>query len=241
MDVLLQVGLFGPETLPLLLLTAGLLLSMAEALAPGANFIVVGIALIGAGLAGLLLATLGVAGTLLTVLMAVFTLVFGLIAFYGYHEFDFYGGKGQQQTSDRESLKGKLGTVTETVTTRGGQVKLEGGGFNPYYSARSIEGTIEEGEEVMVVDPGGGNVVTVESMSYVEDDIDRELAADRARKEADERADREGDDDERADREGDNDERADREEDGDERADREEGDDADVEAESSFERETERT
>jgi hypothetical protein len=36
----------------------------------------------------------------------------------------------------------------------------------------------------MVVDPGGGNVVTVESMAYVEDDIDRELAADRARKEA---------------------------------------------------------
>jgi len=194
MDVLLQADLFGPETLPLLLLTAGLLLSMAEALAPGANFIVVGIALIGAGLAGVLLATLGVAGTLLTVLLAVFTLIFGAAAFYGYHEFDIYGGKGQQQTSDRNSLKGKLGTVTETVTTRGGQVKLEGGGFNPYYSARSIEGTIEEGEEVMVVDPGGGNVVTVESMSYVEDDIDRELAADRARKEADERAEEDGPD-----------------------------------------------
>jgi hypothetical protein len=49
-----------------------------------------------------------------------------------------------------------------------------------------MDGTIEEGEEVMVVDPGGGNVVTVESMGYVEDDIDRELAADRARKATDE-------------------------------------------------------
>jgi hypothetical protein len=42
----------------------------------------------------------------------------------------------------------------------------------------------------MVVDPGGGNVVTVESTSVFEDDIDRELAADRD--EPDER-DRESD------------------------------------------------
>ena len=190
MDVLLQSGLLSPDTLPLLLLTAGLLLSMAEALAPGANFIVVGIALIGAGLGGLLLASLGIAGAGLTLIMAMLTLVFGAAAFYGYNEFDLYGGKGQQQTSDSDSLKGKTGTVTETVTTAGGEVKLSGGGFNPYYSARSMEGTIEKGEEVMVVDPGGGNVVTVESMGYVEDDIDRELAADRARKET-EASDRE--------------------------------------------------
>jgi len=181
---LLQSGVVGPDTLPLLLLTAGLLLSMAEALAPGANFIVVGIALIGAGLGGLLLASLGLAGVTLTIVMALLTLVFGAVAFYGYHEFDLYGGKGQQQTSDSDSLKGKTGTVTETVTASGGEVKLSGGGFNPNYSARSIEGTIEVGEEVLVVDPGGGNVVTVESMGYVEDDIDKELAADRARKEA---------------------------------------------------------
>jgi membrane protein implicated in regulation of membrane protease activity len=188
MDVLLQSGLLTPETLPLLLLTAGLLLSMAEALAPGANFIVIGIALIGAGLGGLLLAALGVTGVVLTMILAVLTLVFGAAAFYGYHEFDLYGGKGQQQTSDSDALKGKTGTVTETVTTAGGEVKISGGGFNPYYSARSIEGTIAEGEEVMVVDPGGGNVVTVESMGYVEDDIDKELAADRARKQAQEAA-----------------------------------------------------
>ncbi|SMO74883.1 NfeD family protein [Halorubrum cibi] len=188
MDVLLQADLIGPDTLPLLLLTAGLLLAMAEALAPGANFIVVGIALIGAGLGGLLLSALGVAFGGLVFAMALLTVVVGAAAFYGYREFDLYGGKGQAQTSDSDSLKGKLGTVSETVTPRGGQVKLEGGGFNPHYSARSIEGTIEEGEEVMVVDPGGGNVVTVESMTYVEDDIDRELAADRARKDAEAKA-----------------------------------------------------
>ena len=181
MNALAQSGLLSPDTLPLLLLTAGLLLSMAEALAPGANFIVVGIALIGAGLGGLLLSSV-VTGAALVALMALFTLAFGAAAFYGYHEFDLYGGKGQQQTSDSNSLKGKTGTVTERVTPTGGEVKLAGGGFNPHYSARSMEGTIDEGEEVMVVDPGGGNVVTVESMGYVEDDIDRELAADRARK-----------------------------------------------------------
>ena len=183
MDVLQLGWIADPQTLALVLLTAGLLLSMAEALAPGANFIVVGIALIGAGLGGLLLSVFGVPFAALTVIMALLTLVFGALAFYGYHEFDLYGGKGQQQTSDSESLKGKTGTVTETVTPRGGEVKLSGGGFNPFYSARSMEGEIEVGEEVMVVDPGGGNVVTVESMGYVEDDIDRELAADRARKE----------------------------------------------------------
>jgi len=114
---------------------------MAEALAPGANFIVVGIALIGAGLGGLLLTSLGVAGAGLTLVMAVLTLLFGAAAFYGYHEFDLYGGKGQQQTSDSDALKGKTGTVTEEVTTAGGEVKLSGGGFNPYYAAaRSIEG-----------------------------------------------------------------------------------------------------
>ncbi|QUO47459.1 NfeD family protein [Halorubrum ruber] len=183
MNALAQSGLLSPDTLPLLLLTAGLLLSMAEALAPGANFIVVGIALIGAGLGGLLLSSV-VAGAGLVAIMALLTLVFGAAAFYGYHEFDLYGGKGQQQTSDSDSLKGKTGTVTERVTPTGGEVKLAGGGFNPHYSARSMDGEIDEGEEVMVVDPGGGNVVTVESTGYVEDDIDRELAADRARKAA---------------------------------------------------------
>lgn len=182
MEALLQLDLVGPDTLPLLLLTAGLLLSMAEAIAPGANFIVVGIALLGAGLVGLALGPLAS-----PFVLALFVLLFGAIAFYGYHELDLYGGKGQQQTSDSGSLKGKTGRVTETVTATGGEVKLAGGGFNPYYSARSLDGTIEEGEEVMVVDPGGGNVVTVTSTGIGEDDIDRELEADRTRK-ADERS-----------------------------------------------------
>ena len=178
--LLLQLDIVGPETLPLVLITAGLLISLAEALAPGANFIVVGIGLLGAGLTGLLLSPLLTAGPFL---LGTLILLFGSIAFYLYHEFDFYGGKGQQQTSDSDSLHGKTGRVTERVTPTGGQVKLQGGGFNPYYSARSLDTEIPEGTDVMVVDPGGGNVVTVEALSIIEDDIDRQLAAGRSESE----------------------------------------------------------
>lgn len=161
------------ESIPLLLITAGLLISLAEAIAPGANFIVVGIALLGAGLVGLALGPLAS-----PFILGIFVLLFGAIAFYGYHELDLYGGKGQPQTRDSKSLRGKTGRVTERVTPSEGQIKLRGGGFNPFYSARSMDGEIPEGTEVMIVDPGGGNVVTVESLDAIEgDDIDRELKA----------------------------------------------------------------
>ena len=139
--MLLQFDLLGPQTLPLLLVTAGLALSIAEALAPGAHFIVVGVALLAAGLLGLVL---GAAAT--PFVLAFLVLVFGGLALYGYREFDLYGGKGQAQTSDSGDLKGKTARVTERVTTSGGEVKVEGGGFNSYYSARTIEGEIPEGE-----------------------------------------------------------------------------------------------
>jgi hypothetical protein len=41
---------------------------------------------------------------------------------------------------------------------------------------------IPVGTEVMVVDPGGGTVITVEPVDAVEDSIDRELRRDRERK-----------------------------------------------------------
>jgi len=181
MMIPLQLDLITPETLPLLLITAGLLISLVEALAPGANFIVVGIGLLGAGLTGLLLSPLI---ALSPFVLGILVLIFGAIGFYLYNEFDFYGGKGQAQTRDSKSLRGKTGRVTEQVTPSGGEVKLQGGGFNPYYSARSLDADIPEGTDVMVVDPGGGNVVTVESLEVIEDDIDRELA--KGRSEADE-------------------------------------------------------
>ncbi|WP_129114843.1 NfeD family protein [Halegenticoccus tardaugens] len=167
----LQADLLRPETLPLLLVIAGLGLSLAEALAPGAHFIVLGVALLAAGLVGLALGTLAS-----PILLAVLVLAFGGLALWGYREFDIYGGKGSGRTSDSDSLTGKTGRVTERVTPTEGEIKLDGGGFNPYYAARTVGREIPAGTEVMVVDPGGGNVVTVEALSSVEDDIDRELA-----------------------------------------------------------------
>ncbi|ELZ91759.1 hypothetical protein C440_15634 [Haloferax mucosum ATCC BAA-1512] len=173
----LQTGLITPETLPLLLVLAGLGLSLAEAFAPGAHFVVLGVSLLAAGLVGLLLGPFAS-----PLILGLLVFVFGGLALYGYREFDLYGGKGQEQTSDSDALTGKIGRVTERVTPTNGEVKLDEGGFNPYYAARSVHGELEEGSEVVVVDPGGGNVVTVEGIGPGEDEIDRELARERARR-----------------------------------------------------------
>jgi len=167
--VALQLSI-PPETLPLLLVAAGLGVSLLEALAPGAHFIVLGIALLAAGLVGLLIGPLAS-----PIVLGALVLVFGGLALYGYREFDIYGGKGSGRTSDSTSLRGRTGRVTERVTPTEGEVKLDDGGFNPFYAARSVDGEIEVGSEVVVIDPGGGNVVTVESLSTNFDEIDREL------------------------------------------------------------------
>ncbi|RQG92868.1 NfeD family protein [Natrarchaeobius halalkaliphilus] len=162
--------LFG--NMPLVLLSAGLILMALEALSPGAHLIVIGVALVGAGLVGVLFPTAAS-----PFILAALTLFIGLIATYVYREFDFYGGKGTPQTSDSGSLAGSTGYVTEPITTREGEVKLDEGGFAPFYSARTTSGSIEEGEEIIVLDPGGGNVLTVEALSSIADDeIDRALA-----------------------------------------------------------------
>ena len=167
---------FLVENIEFVLLAAGLGLMAIEAMSPGAYFIVIGVALAGAGLIGLVFP-----GSLGVFVLAALTLVLGFAATWVYREFDFYGGKGQAQTSDSSSLAGTTGYVTETVTTRGGEVKLDSGGFAPFYSARTNEGTIEEGEQVIVLDPGGGNVLTVENMNAIEsDEIDRALAREAA-------------------------------------------------------------
>ena len=171
----LQVADLVLEQLPLVLVVAGIGLMGAEALAPGAHFVVLGVALLFAGLVGFVLGIF-LPAVVLAVVLAVLVLASGAGAFYTYRRFDFYGGKGAGKTSDSAALKGKIGRVTERVTVRGGEVKLDAGGFNPYYSARALDGEIPEGEPVMVTDPGGGNVLTVEALSTVEDDIDRALA-----------------------------------------------------------------
>ncbi|WP_276300281.1 NfeD family protein [Halorussus lipolyticus] len=159
------------DSLPLLLLVAGIGLAIAEALIPGAHFIVLGVALVLAGLVGMLLGPLAS-----PLVLAALVLGFGAVSLYAYRELDLYGGKGVARTRDSDSLKGQTGRVTERVSPQDGQIKLHEGGFNPYYAARSVRDEIPEGTEVMVVDPGGGNVVTVEALEAIEDPIDRELA-----------------------------------------------------------------
>lgn len=159
-------------SLPLLLLVAGAGIAVLEAIAPGAHFIVLGTALFVAGLAGVLLPGL-FSGALA---LAILVLIVGGGTLYAYRELDLYTGSGSGSTRDSESLRGRTGRVTETVTETEGEVKLDSGGFNPNYRARSVAGTIPEGEEVVVVDPGGGNVVTVEALEGSVDDIDRALA-----------------------------------------------------------------
>jgi len=176
----------GAPALPLVLIVAGLGLSLFEAIVPGAHFVVVGVALVAAGVVGLLIGPL--AGPLA---LAVLVLVFGGLALYGYRELDIYGGKGSGRTSDSGSLTGRTGRVTERVTRTEGEVKLDAGGFDPNYTARSVSGEIPVGEEVIVVDPGGGSVLTVEQVGPVEDEIDRELARERDRRADQLAADRE--------------------------------------------------
>jgi len=161
----------------LFMLIAGAGLIIAEAFAPGAHFFVAGTGVFAAGLVGVVLEPVLPEPILLT-LMAVVVLVTSVGTLYAYRELDLYGGKGKGQTSDSASLRGKSGRVVERVTTQSGEIKLDEGGFNPYYKARSFDGEIAEGEEVIVIDPGGGNVLTVEAMSEVQDEIDRELERD---------------------------------------------------------------
>jgi membrane protein implicated in regulation of membrane protease activity len=164
---------FVLANLPLVLTLIGAGLIIAEAFAPGAHFFVVGVALFAAGLVGLVLPP--ALGPLNLLVMAVVVAIAAAGTLWAYWEFDIYTGSGKDRTSDSESLRGQIGHVTERVTRRSGEVKLEDGGFNPYYQARSMDSEIPEGEEVIVIDPGGGNVLKVESFADAKDDIDREL------------------------------------------------------------------
>ncbi|WP_232700956.1 NfeD family protein [Halobacterium wangiae] len=170
------VTIFG-QSLSFVLLVVGVGLCIFEAFAPGAHFIVIGVALLVAGLVGLFVPAAATPFVLAFIVLGV-----GLGALYVYRYYELYEGTGRGQTQDSSDLRGKRGYVVEEVTTRSGRVKLESGGFDSSYGARSISGVIPVDENIVVVDPGGGNIVTVESVDG-EDGIDREL--DREREESD--------------------------------------------------------
>ncbi|AHG03154.1 hypothetical protein HALDL1_05785 [Halobacterium sp. DL1] len=166
------VTIFG-QSLSFLLVLIGVGLCIFEAFAPGAHFIVIGVAVLAAGLLGLFVPAVATPFVLAFVVLGV-----GLGALYVYRYYELYEGTGRGQTQDSSDLRGKRGYVVEEVTPRSGRVKLESGGFDSSYGARSISGTIPEGKDVVVVDPGGGNIVTVEVVDG-DDKIDRELDRER--------------------------------------------------------------
>lgn len=164
-DLLTEVGIevgFGID-LALFIVILGLLLVALEAIVPGANFIVIGVALVAAGAIGLAFPVLGS-----PLAQAGLILLFGSIVLLVYQELDFYGGKGQAQTSDSASLLGREGFVTKEVTATGGEIKLDAGGFDPHFKCRTAGEAIPEGERAVVIDPGGGNVLTVEPVATEE-------------------------------------------------------------------------
>ncbi|PSP59737.1 protease [Halobacteriales archaeon QH_7_66_37] len=163
------------SNLPLFLTIAGAAAIIAEAFAPGAHFFVVGVALFVAGLVGFVLPF---GGSINLFIMSLVVIGTAIATLFAYRRMDIWGGTGEGKTKDSASLRGKTGRVTDRVTPTDGEVKVEEGGFNPYYQARSVDGEIAEGEEVIVIDPGGGNVLTVEAFSNVKDEIDRELERD---------------------------------------------------------------
>ncbi len=158
-------------SLPELMVFIGLILGITEAIVPGAQFIVIGGAVFFAGLVGLLFPPAGV-----PIVLATLTVAFAGLFYLAYQQADIYSGNSEK-TSDSDSLSGEIGIVTDRITRTSGEVKLENGGFNPNYQARTHGGEIPEGEEVIVVDPGGGNVVHVESLSTPPEmtELEREL------------------------------------------------------------------
>ena len=172
----IQTGLdlLGPETLPVLLVAAGLVLAILETTAPGAHFIVLGAALFFAGAVGLVATSLGATVLAGPVALGTMVVAFGLATLFTYRNVELYSSEGGR-TSDSSSLRGTTGQVTETVTPSGGEIRLDESGFDPHYTARSVDDERAVGTEIIVVDPGGGNVLTVEPFENV-DAIDRALS-----------------------------------------------------------------
>lgn len=154
-------------SLSMLLLLAGVAMILAEAVIPGAHFIVLGVATFLTGLVGVLTP----AGDSVILL----TLTFGaasVVTYLGYSRLDIYGndGSGVMGSSDSEDLVGKEGEVIETVKRSSGKIDLDDTvGFSSKYQARSASGQdIEVGTRVIVTDGRGGSVVEVEEIEVKE-------------------------------------------------------------------------
>ena len=161
-------------SLNLIILLVGSLLVIAEAIIPGAQFIVIGVSLLATGVIGFAVPTIG---SSIPLLLGVF-IITSILTFLAYSKLNIYEGEGGViETSDSDSLKGIEGVVVEPVTQSNGKVDLNKTGFATEFQARTeFDQTIEEGTKIVVVDGGGGNIVTVQEMADItQDEIDKEL------------------------------------------------------------------
>lgn len=154
----------GAHDLAFIVIVLGILLAMTGAFGDP-NLVIVGLVVSIAGLIGVL-----VEPTSTLLVLAALVPVVGFLLFYLYRHVQFPRSEAPDQTSSAHTLIGQPGRVTEEVTPRGGEVELLRSGFDPRHRSRSRTGSIPVGERVIVVDPGGGNVLTVAPADEVDVD-----------------------------------------------------------------------
>ena len=159
-----MIELFGLP-LPYVLLLGGVLIVLFESIVPGAYFAPMGSTLLLGGITGVFAISFGISSIGTVVLMIAAILSTGLLSAYTYRSIDLFTDAGEvDRTRDASSLQGVTGVVIEPVTPTDGRITLHTTGFTTEFPARSIDSRIDEGDEVIVVDPGGGNVLTVEPL-----------------------------------------------------------------------------
>lgn len=167
-----------PESLPLIFAVAGLALVVAEAAIPGAQFIVIGIALLVAGLIGLLIPG---AGSPLA--LALLVGVAGAATYFMFKQMGYGGGTASAagQTRDSRSLNGQQGHVIKEIRPNStGRVRLDGQAST--FTARpEVDEVLKPGTKIVVTDPGGGSILTVMGLDDEMDSIDAELQRSRER------------------------------------------------------------
>lgn len=143
------------QTVILGILALGTFLMIAEAIIPGASFIVVGVTLFVTGIFAALLPF----PSLIWLLPVV--IIVGSASIYAYKNLEIYGEE-RGRTTDGNDLRFAQGYVTSEVTQTSGRVKLkESSSMNNTFQARCREGKISEGTEITVTDEGGGSVLEV--------------------------------------------------------------------------------
>ncbi len=148
--------------LAFLLLVLGILITMTGAFGEP-NLVLVGLVISIAGVLGLLLGEYST-----PIVLGGLVPTVGFVLYYIYRYVQFPRSERVEQTSSAASLVGESGTLLSAADPRGGRVKLDGTGFTSEYPCRTRSETLAEGTDVVVIDPGGGNVLTVAAADEVD-------------------------------------------------------------------------